>query len=146
MCLPIVSSVFEHLNQSSIASKMIWNSLISFFCQNTNFFTVGFKVLKDLNEMNLNRKTSVSNHLNENSLFFHCHPNFNHHSSQDDESNFRKLQDLSNLNESKKLNRVNSNSLPDLVPDDEKRTRVLKEIGTKLRRLSESFEQKLKDH
>lgn len=44
----------------------------------------------------------------------------------------------------KKLNKLNSTSLPDLVPDEERKRLALKEIGIKLRHISESFEKSLK--
>ena len=46
--------------------------------------------------------------------------------------------------ESAKLNKFNSNSLPDLVPEEERRRQALKEIGIKLRHISESFERSRK--
>lgn len=53
-------------------------------------------------------------------------------------------QDELKCKEPAKLSKLNSNSLPDLVPEEERRQLALKEIGIKLRHISESFERSRK--
>ena len=178
-------SIIVYLNCSSLDQprfkleiKMIWNWLLSLFT-NENLFSIGFELLKDMNEINqdyvspghlehlerlehlehleyLERSNAECSNQRNASCNRSCNSNCLPSDSQcinnspfikrcNHSFNCNQLPSMySKCEEQAKLSKLNSISLPDLIPEEERKQLALKEIGAKLRHISESFERNLK--
>lgn len=159
--------------QFRLEIKMIWNWLLGLFTDE-NLFSINFELLKEIGvdgtsvhdesstqEVSVanERSTSNSSPLHHSTLqhllpdlqssCFVNNPQFNQpHANQQNPNQPNQpacnVFDLQEKCREEKLSKFNSNSLPDLLPEEERRRLALKEIGTKLRHISESFERSRK--
>ena len=156
--------------QFRLEIKMIWNWLLGLFTDE-NLFSINFELLKEiggngtpvLDESSTDESSMVIESLTSNSSpLHHSTPQRNHLLPDLQSSCLPKNPQFNQFNQKnqsikpaykaddlqekckEKLSKLNSTSLPDLVPEEERRRLALKEIGIKLRHISESFERSRK--